>query len=182
MSAPDMPNPRKLADADAGAVLREPSLNYEDLPPRAFRSDTVGIFAVLFLAGITQLVTTEPGSVRSQVSPVVATIWSLTLAVFGAMGVVSVYLPRRFGFLGVGLHLAARLALGFGALTYAVAVTNTLGVRGSSALVALTFVGITVLCWRAAFVIYRWLQAQQRAVAAVLVVQDERHVREDETQ
>lgn len=147
-------------------------------PPRAFRSDTVGIFAVLLVVGVGHLVTPGHGSLDDLVPAPVSLLWTVTLVVFGAMGLVACLLPRQWLFLALGMEATARIALGFSTAAYAVAVAFARGVDGITRVA--TYSGISLLCFLAAFTILRWLRSQRRAVTIVLSEQTARHDRDDE--
>jgi hypothetical protein len=148
------------------------NLEPQNTPPSAFRTDTIGIFAILAFAGAVQIVTTEPGSVRALLDPKVAAFWSVTLAVGGAFGLAAVLAPRRWAITAAVVQLGARVALGFGSLTYAVALLVTIGLTRGSSTAAITFGGIALMCFLAAWSIWKWIQAQAVAVQVVLVAQE----------
>jgi hypothetical protein len=129
-------------------------------------SDALGIFAVLALAGLTQLLTTEPGSLRATVAPAVATGWSVSLLVFGGIGVLSMLLPRRRILLALVLELGARVSLGFGAATYAAALIDALG--SAATFPAVVFGGISLMFFSGARQIRTELHHRRREMADLI--------------
>lgn len=142
-------------------------------PPRSFRSDTVGIFAVLMVVGLGNLVTPREGSLDDLVSLPVSLLWDLTLVVFGALGLASCLVPQRYTLTALGVEFAARFALGFGSAAYAVAVVEANGLTGASVVRIATYSGISVLCLTAAWSILRWLLQRRRQVSTLLAEQQQ---------
>lgn len=143
------------------------------VPPRAFRSDTVGIFAVLALAGLAQVITgSPPATVARTVPDLASTLWSVSLLVFGTVGIVSCFLPTRLALAAVGLHLAARVALAAGSAAYALAIVARTSLLDGSFLVAVTYAGICVLNLTAAHTLRRWSRDRRELVEAVLKAQE----------
>lgn len=133
-------------------------------PPRAFRTDTIGIFLVLFAAGLAQLINQTPGAVRRVAEgSIAADVWEVTLVTFGLIGLVSTFMPKSKAIIGLGMELIARLGLGFGALTYGLAVGANRGFLVAEFAV-LTYLGISGLMLVAAVQILGWLRTQRRVV------------------
>lgn len=121
-------------------------------------------------SGIGQLLNTTPGAVGQAANgQVVVAVWEVTLASFGGLGLAATLMPKKRAVLGLGMELVARVALGIGAFTYAMAVGV---VRGFSVaeFTVLTYVGISVLMVVGAGQIIRWLVLQRRAVDEVLAM------------
>ncbi len=139
-------------------------------PPRSFRTDTIGIFAVLFAAGLAQLINQTPGPVRSVAEEnLVADIWEITLASFGLLGLLATLTPKRWAVIGLGMEFVARIALGLGALAYSLAVGVYRGFSEAEFSV-LTYLGISVLMIVGAAQIMKWLREQRKAVDGVLAI------------
>lgn len=147
----------------------EQELPIPDRVPQALslRTDAIGIFAVLAIAGLAQLITTQPDSIRDQLTPPLADLWSATLLIFGVLGLVGTFLSRTRQIVGMGLEMASRIALGAGALTYAVAVYMSIGFP-SGRFVVLTYTGIAIMMLAGAYQISRWLRLQRKAVDRAL--------------
>lgn len=139
-----------------------------DTPPRGHRSDTVGIFAVLAISGLADMLVSKPDSVNDLVGNRVAFAWGLTMVVFGLLGLASTLLPKRLLIPALGMELAARIALAFSASTYATAILLDRGLTAGTALAACVFYGIAMMFAFAAAQIARWLVRQRMAVTAVM--------------
>lgn len=137
----------------------------------ALRTDAIGIFAVLFFSGVTQI-TRPPGSLVHQLPLVFAYTWVASLVFFGALGLIATLLPRSKQILGMGLEVVARFGLGTAALVYSLGVYREFGAEGAR-FVVLTYLGIAVLMFVGAYRIAVWLHQQREAVDAVLSAREE---------
>lgn len=136
-------------------------------PPLSLRTDVVGIFSVLMLSGIAQLLAATPDSLQAIVPETLRSIWSWTLLVFGGIGLAATLAPGRWRIMAMGVEAVARLALGLAALAYALAVLEYVGLQTGS-LVFLTFLGISVLMMVGAIQLFRWLRRQRTVVTIVM--------------
>lgn len=135
-------------------------------PPRGFRTDTIGIFLVLWVSGIGAVLNPRPGPLRNVAeTSYIADLWQVNLIVFGAVGLLGCLLPRRMAILGRGLELTARLALGFSALAYAIAIYDFRGPAAGTSIIVM--LGIAMLMLVGAQQIWRWLRQQRKAVDAI---------------
>lgn len=134
--------------------------------PLSLRTDAMGIFTVLFAAGLANL-NEPPDSLSRQVDDRAAFTWVFSLIVFGLVGLVGMLLPRRLQIIGLGLEALARTVLGLAAMVYCGAILQgfPLEVIKFSAMI---YFGISALMFVGAFQIFRWLRAQRRVINEVM--------------
>lgn len=135
--------------------------------PLSLRTDTVGIFVVLGISGISQLFTGPPDIITATLPPLVTAIWTWTLIVFSILGFVSTLVPGRYRVLGMFGEGVARLALGAGAMAYSLAILNYLGWSGAGFGI-LVFAGIALVMLVGAAQVARWLHRQRQVVTVVM--------------
>lgn len=157
---------------DSEAVDRAP-------PPLSLRTDSIGIFTVLALSGVSQFLTGPTASAAETLPQWALLSWELTLITGGFGGLASTLVPARWRVYGFAGEAIARLALGLGAAAYAAAVLNFRGM--SAGFTSAVFLGISVMMLVGAVQLGLWLHRQRQVVTVVLRFQEgEAEVREGE--
>lgn len=132
-------------------------------PPLAFRTDAMGIFAILAVVGIGSLLVREPASIEALAPQWASMMWAISLTTFGTAGLLATFVPRRWRIWGVAVEAACRIGLTIAPITYGVAIVANIGIeRGIATIVA--FSGIGLVCAVAAWLEVRWLRRQARLV------------------
>ena len=119
------------------------------------------------LTGAAQLLNGNDSAIYEAIGYPIAVAWSLTLVIFGALGLAATLAPRDQRIMALGFELVARLALCIGSLTYAVAIIYAFG-PGRGAAVSVTYAGIAGLMAAGACQITKLLVAQRRIVTQVI--------------
>lgn len=142
-----------------------------EAPDAPLRTDAAGIFAVLAISGFSQLFGGPAATfVQRELPPVAVLLWAGTLICFGTLGLVAIAISRHRLLLGLGLEVAARVALGIGAIVEAIVVYAATGLVGR--FVILVFLGIAAILLVGAALITRRLLRQRRALRTLAAVVD----------
>jgi len=150
------------------AAIAEPYVQVQQIPPPlAFRTDAMGIFAILGLTGVASLVIGTPSSIEQIVPPWASIMWAVSLTAFGGLGFVATLCPRRLRVYGLAVEAMCRTGLALAPLVYSSAIIGVVGIKPRLATV-IVFCGISAINAVAAVLIFRWLRKQQRLVVHAL--------------
>lgn len=135
--------------------------------PLSLRTDAIGIFLVLFVAGVAAIIAPDTNRVNGLLAPFAVYVWEFTLVVGGGLGIfATLVVGHRTPVVGLALEAIARVALASAALVYGAALYEARGLAGGFSV--LVYMGIATLLVVGAFQIGRWLLAQRRALDAAL--------------